>query len=285
MSDTASAPVSQFTRHRDDEFESRLVQIVRSEIVPGLVTANRVIGSPAAEAPELAARDLGFGAGNIRAVDVARFVKLLRSSGSDAPPAFVEVLMTRGIPRHELYLKLLKPAAQMIGDMWLEDQCSFADVTVVVGRLQRILNGLREAGRRPVPEADAPSILLAAAPGDQHVFGVSMVETFFQDGGWRTALAHQAQIEDILELVRSRPFDALGFSFASDSQIEGLTVLIRSLRAEPAAARIMIALGGPGLDSPHAARLLPLADVLFDGGPAMALEAKQKLAEFRKRHN
>jgi hypothetical protein len=182
----------------EQEILSLLSQVVRRDIVPNLIIANRIIGvdpgghdgasgpSSAERQPDLRSRgsstpdsvwhdagfnagrgerDLKFASGHIRMVDVARLVRLLRGTGAEAAPALVDVLVARGIPRGELYLNLLAPAARMIGDMWQDDECSFADVTMVVARLHQILNGLRDEQPVSAPLPDAPTILLSAAPG------------------------------------------------------------------------------------------------------------------------
>jgi methanogenic corrinoid protein MtbC1 len=250
---------------------SLLSQVVRRDIVPNLIIANRVIGAEArglASEPgrqdritpdsvwhdagfnaERGERDLKFASGHIRMVDVARFVRLLRGTGAEAAPALVDVLVSRGIPRSELYLNLLAPAARMIGDMWQDDECSFADVTMVVARLHQILNGLRDEEPVVAAPPDAPKILLSAAPGEQHSFGIAVVETMFQDAGWQTRLSNTNDAEDLLDQVRQQRFEAVGFSLSHADLADVLRATVMRLRSVSLNRDILVLVGGPSFQS------------------------------------
>ena len=278
----ASGEVSQAAGVYEHEILSLLSQVVRRDIVPNLIIANRIIGadaegyegaspSPSAEGrPDQHARgssmpdsvwhdagfntgrgerDLKFASGHIRMVDVARFVRLLRGTGAEAAPALVDVLVARGIPRNELYLNLLAPAARMIGDMWLDDECSFADVTMVVARLHQILNGLRDEQPVSAPLPDAPTILLSAAPGEQHSFGIAVVETVFQEAGWQTRLSNTNDAEELLEQVRNRRFDAVGISLSHGALADVLRATVMRLRSVSINRDIVVLVGGPSFQS------------------------------------
>jgi methanogenic corrinoid protein MtbC1 len=275
---------------------SLLSRLVRRDIVPNLITANRVIGVEALDASpasrpsaepsawhdggfnaERGERDLQFSASHIRMVDVARFVRLLRGAGSDAAPALIEVLMARGIPRTELYLELLGPAARMIGDMWLDDECSFADVTMVVGRLHNILNSLRgehaDAGVEVAARSVAPTILLSAAPGDQHSFGIAVVDAVFQDAGWKTCLSYTNDAEDLLDLVKERPFDAVGLSLSNDALADVLRATIMQMRGVSRQRDLLVLVGGHAFQAPALWTYVG-ADALVGKGVEAALKAK-----------
>lgn len=279
---------------------SLLSRLVRRDIVPNLITANRVIGDealgsspssrPSAEPSawhdggfnaERGERDLQFSAGHIRMVDVARFVRLLRGAGSDAAPALIEVLMARGIPRTELYLELLGPAARLIGDMWLDDECSFADVTMVVGRLHNILNSLRgeypDAGLDVAARGAAPTILLSAAPGDQHSFGIAVVDAVFQDAGWKTCLSYTNDAEDLLDMVKERTFDAVGLSLSNDALADVLRATIMQMRGVSRQRDLLVLVGGHAFQAPALWTYVG-ADALVGKGVEAALKAKGMLA-------
>ncbi len=294
----------------EQEILSLLSQVVRRDIVPNLIIANRIIGDDAkglesSSAPSSAAgqadprpqgrsaldsvwhdagfnagrgeRDLKFASGHIRMVDVARFVRLLRGTGAEAAPALVDVLVARGTPRSELYLNLLAPAARMIGDMWQDDECSFADVTMVVARLHQILNGLRDEQPVSAPLPDAPTILLSAAPGEQHSFGIAVVETLFQEAGWQTRLSNTNDAEDLLEQVRSRRFDAVGFSLSHGDLADVLRATVMRLRSVSVNRDIVVLVGGPSFQSaPDLAQYVG-ADAEVGAGADAARQARDLL--------
>jgi MerR family transcriptional regulator, light-induced transcriptional regulator len=273
-----------------------LSRVVKRDIVPNLITANRIIGEDAMRKgsvdhahgravaqsawhdggfnTERGERDVNFVGSHVRMADVARFVRLLRSTGVDAAPALVEVLLSRGIRRSELYLDLLGPAARMIGDMWLDDECSFADVTMVVGRLHNILNTLRGEQAVPASVRSAPSILLSVAPGEQHSFGIAIVDAVFQDAGWSTTLSHTNDAELLLEQAGSRPFDAVGLSLSHDCHKDVLRATIMRLRASSANRDLVVLVGGPAFaDAPSLAAEVG-ADAMVGPGLDSAVEAR-----------
>jgi MerR family transcriptional regulator, light-induced transcriptional regulator len=274
-----------------DDLMALLSRVVQRDIVPNLIVANRVIGDDALHQyatahaawhdggfnAERGERDMNFVSNHVRMADVARFVRLLRGTGVDAAPALVEVLLSRGIRRSELYLELLGPAARMIGDMWLDDECSFADVTMVVGRLHNILNSLR--GEQVVPSAvcNAPSVLLSVAPGEQHSFGIAIVDAVFQDAGWATTLSHTNDAEQLLEQVCSRSFDAVGVSLSNEGLADVLRATIMRMRAGAANRDMVVLVGGPAFaDMPSLAAQVG-ADALVGTGLDAAVEARSLL--------
>jgi methanogenic corrinoid protein MtbC1 len=288
-----------------------LATIIAGEVVPGLVVANRLIEQPAAPehdvwrvepasfdtrlsdafsgdswrdswrqagfTPERASQDLQFVSTSIRASDVVRFVRLLRGLSSDAGLAFVEILQARGISRNDTYLDLLAPAARMIGAMWQDDECSFADVTMVVGRLHHIVKTFHDAEPFRKVEPDAPQILLAPSPGEQHVFALDLVKTFFDDAGWCAAIAHTNDAEDILDMAAQQPFDAVGFTLSRSEGVDVLRATIMRLRAVSMRPELLVLVGGAIFDEhPELVRMVG-AEAMAEPGLLGAVQARKLL--------
>ncbi|MGL4440470.1 MAG: cobalamin B12-binding domain-containing protein [Bosea sp. (in: a-proteobacteria)] len=274
-----------------DDLMVLLSRVVQRDIVPNLITANRIIGEDAMHFgatahsawhdvgfnAERGERDMNFVGSHVRMADVARFVRLLRSTGVDAAPALVEVLLSRGIRRSELYLDLLGPAARLVGDMWLDDECSFADVTMVVGRLHNILNSLRGEQAAPSAVRCAPDVLLSVAPGEQHSFGIAIVDAVFQDAGWSTTLSHTNDADLLLEQVSARRFDAVGVSLSNECLKDALRVTIMRLRAASANRDLLVLVGGPAFALAPSLAIEIGADALVGSGLDAAIEARSLL--------
>jgi methanogenic corrinoid protein MtbC1 len=275
------------------DFRDQLAAAIQGEIVPKLISANRAIGvGPAGQARaddpalwsdsgfslERVGRDAQSARARSGVVDVARFVRLLRSASPDAAPAFVEVLMARGLKRDEIMMELLAPAARLIGDMWSDDSCSFADVMIVVTRLHQIMNGLRAASQ-PSPSAGrGPSILLASAPGENHVFGVAMAESFFHSAGWRTELAMGEDEGALLARVAEQPFDALGLSLSHEGLADALAATILQVRSVSANRDIRVLAGGPAFVARPRLSVSLGVDAVLGAGPEAVAQAREALA-------
>ena len=65
-----------------------------------------------------------------------------------------------------LYVELLEPTARHLGEMWDRDECDFIDVTLGVGRLQKLLAIFNDTYSLP-QLGDRRVFLMATAPGNQ----------------------------------------------------------------------------------------------------------------------
>ena len=285
--------------HHVSDMLSLLMVVVKRDIVPNLITANRVIGVAEHSTgnslrdvglkawhdsgfnAERSERDIKFSTGHIRMADVARFVRLLRGTGSDAAPAFVEVLISRGIPRTELYLDLLGPAAAMIGNLWQDDECSFAEVTMVIARLHQILNGLRGEHADDVRSGKMPSILLTAAPGDQHSFAIAVVEAVFVEAAWQTRLSYTNDADEIVGIASRQSFDAIGLSLSNHDLVDVLRATIMRLRSASRNKDVVILVGGLAFQTFPDLCAEVGADSTVSSGVEGAFRAQELLPRYR----
>lgn len=145
--------------------------------------------------------------------------------------------------------ELLAAAARRLGDLWLEDSCSFCDVTLGVHRLSRS-HAAREAAT--LLEIDrtrcAPTILLSAAPGDQHGFGITLVASALARHGWLVTADVPPVGDALLAAVRREHFDFVGLSIGHERAMERTPGLIGALRRASRNRQVAIALGGPMLN-------------------------------------
>ena len=213
----------------------------------------------------------------VRLTDIARFVRLLRRSDSDPVPALVDLLISRGGSNTDLYLDWLAPAARLVGEEWLDDSCSFAEVTMVTVRLHQVLHAIRRATGKVSLGFNAPSILLARTPGEQHGFGLVIVQALLADAGWRTHLVHQDGIDAILDAARLEQYDLVGLSIG-DAQLAGAAAnAISRLRAIAEDHTVFI-LGGQAVDADPALVKRVGADAALTGGRNLPAAARKLVA-------
>jgi methanogenic corrinoid protein MtbC1 len=226
---------------------SDLDALVHSRVIPDLVRAYRN-GAPQVRAP----------CGLVSQSDTADFAKLVLLGNLDAAVERVEKLRDTGLPLERILLDILVPAARNFGNLWASDRCDFTEVTVGCWRLQQIMRRcehdmyqertfLRKAG----------SILLSAAPGEQHTFGLEMLAGFFRRAGYHVLGGPGGGASAIVEAVRSQHVDVIGLSVAGDCRIKGLAALICSLRKVSANRRVRVLIGGAAvLSSPDVVQAL-----------------------------
>src|SRR4029079_17489346 len=88
--------------------------------------------------------------------------------------------------------------------------------------------------------------------GDQHTFGVFILQEFFRRAGGDVRGGSMGSADELLELVQTGPCDLIGLSVSNDVNVEDLASVIRAIR-EVASPRIppIIVGGGFFLTNPE----------------------------------
>ncbi len=214
---------------------AKLVRALEAEVIPRLALARR--GAPAV--PGAAA---GVAPGEAA---VAEFTTLILAQDAAVAATYVETLRARGASLETVFLDLLAPSARRLGELWKADRCDFAAVTIGLWRLHQLLRELgptfrNEAEYRPLGRR----VLLAPSPGEQHMFGISMVAEFFRRAGWDVAGGPTAKPADLVGMVRSERYEVVGLSLSGTARLDGLAAGIRDLRRASRNRALRVMVGG-----------------------------------------
>jgi MerR family transcriptional regulator, light-induced transcriptional regulator len=209
-----------------------LARVIEAEIIPRLVLTHRA-------PPQSWHRSTGAA---VVIQDVTEFVRLLVDHEAPVALAFVTAKRTQGTPLGVVFLDLFVPAARYLDELWAEDICSFADVTIALSRLHLVLCEL-SAEVEEVSEG-AQRAFLAAMPGDQHTFGISIVQEFFRRAGWGVRGGCFSTVEELVNAARSEPVDVVGLSISCDLALEDLASTICKLRSSASNPAVKILVGG-----------------------------------------
>lgn len=212
-----------------------LANFIEGEIIPRLLLAHRApcaFNAPLEEAPVH--------------LDLDGFLESLVEPEFDASLEHLARLVRSGAGVQRLLLDLLAPAARQLGDLWSDDRCSFADVTLALARLQQLV---RELGSVTPPRAsgrgeDTPRMMLAPLPGEQHILGLVMLEETFRAAGWIVWLETGANQLALVQLVQRASFDVIGLIAASEGFFDLAPQLIAALRKASKNRNVRIMLGG-----------------------------------------
>ena len=144
-------------------------------------------------------------------------------------------------------------ATQQMGAMWEQDLCDFTTLTLAVYRLTRII-----ASTSPTAAgADGRRILLFAAPGEPHGFGLAIVAEVFREDGWSVSRLSSAKRRQLTALVKDEWFDVIGVSITLESCLHGLPSCIREIcRASCNPAPLVMVGGGAVVTHPERLRFL-----------------------------
>jgi len=176
---------------------------------------------------------------------IAEFAQLCIGGEPEKLDKHVTDLLATGVTLESIFLYLLAPTANYLGDQWLSDKLSFVDVHLGLCRLHQLICecetiGYRSANGR-LPDK---SILLSCAPGDDHTFGVTMVADFFRRYGWRVSNLCGLDTNFLVARLASTHYSAIGFSLHNEYNYEPLTELIRQVRASSVNSELLVMVGG-----------------------------------------
>jgi len=214
-----------------------LTRIIEAEIIPRLMLAHRCELLAPVSGPD----------GDRKACfeDVAEMTRIVAEHDVGVACGYVDALRAQGLSLETLYIDVIAPAAQLLGKMWTADLADFNEVTIGLSRLQQVLHRFG-----PDFESEGAGVygasraLLTTLPGDQHTFGILMVEEFFRRAGWDVRGGPFGSTRDLVKAVRSERFDLIGLSVGSEVLLGDLTSVIGALRKASCNAAVQVVVGG-----------------------------------------
>lgn len=225
---------------RPRSFE-RLRSLIEGDLLPRLLLLHRARPVP----PGLAAR----AASVLPAGEYARFLDLILGGHRDEVIAdFLDDLLHRGHSTESVFADLLAPAARRLGELWEEDICDFAEVTLACCQMQRVIRRLgRTVGLGRIP-GDRGNVLVMTLPDEQHTLGAVVVAELLGRNGWSVGLGRPFNPQD-----PEGDFALLAFSLARVDQWEEARDLISAARERYPGIQVMVGgsafLTEPGLVS------------------------------------
>jgi methanogenic corrinoid protein MtbC1 len=211
----------------------QLVAIVETEILPRLIEMHA--GRAEATKTEVL---------RLTEQDIKDLAVLVLDPDIHLSSDFIMSLKDRGFSSEELFVGLLEPTARCLGTMWDNDECSFIDVTLGVGRLQQLLAMFNCSYDVPA-FSEKRRVCMVAVADEQHSFGVSMVEKFLRAGGWSVRSERGTTLPQIALLMKREWFSVVGLTASSDRHLEGVAAMIREIRLHSRNPAVGIMVGGP----------------------------------------
>lgn len=248
---------------------SRLAKAIEAEILPRLLLVHRE------------EQDESTPIGEINADTVEQFTQHLINDNAVAARQMVDSLLEEGAPLEAILLNLMSTAANCLGVMWETDQLDFASVTIGLCRMQELLRSYSIVGDHTFrrPRADDPSILLASACGDQHIFGLLIVAEVFRRNGWKTICEPALKAKELAEIVSQEAFSAVGLSLATTVEAADLKKEIDLIRSKSANKDVKILLGGAFVHQNHEIAEIVGADLILTDASQAPLATRAILAD------
>ena len=249
------------TAYGDTECRAAMRQVLEAQLMPRLLQVTR-------QHAESIPRDREIGPS---IADVEAFSQLCAVGDRQACLALIQRLRAEGMQPEHLLVELVAPAARHLGQRWDDDTLDFTSVTVGLVLMHEVVHAFGyEVHDGPLESGEVRRVMLASAPGSQHVLGLSIVSEFFRKAGWQVVLEVSPSSAELCRAVSNEWFDLVGLSVALDSQLTELPGLVSRLRAASRNPSVPVMLGGP---------VFLMRDVTAEqfGAQAVCLDARESI--------
>ena len=224
-----------------DLCKTSLLSVIESQIIPRLLDAHPSASSSILEqvqGEQVAASEQ----------DVLDFAQACLDTDPQAVFNHLDVLRDKGLGTQTVFLDVITPAARYLGDLWEQDKMDF---TLVAQGLLRMHHAMRHLGYEtqdgPQTAGDVRRIMLASAPGSQHILGLAMVSEFFRADHWQVVVEISTSEQALLHTVAREWFDVIGLSVGLVEQLPNIPALIARLKTASRNPNAFVLLGGPAL--------------------------------------
>lgn len=220
------------------ECQSSILSIIESEIIPRLLKAERVDASYLSLVPPSRVMP--------SQKEIETFVDLCISQDPDVAQAFVNRLLAEGLNTEHIFLELITPAARFLGVQWETDRMDFSQVTHGLVRLHAIAHEIGFAYQDgPLIRGDVKRVMIASAPGSEHILGPTIVAEFFRKEGWQVVVEISPSANELVQAVGHEWFDTVGLSVSIEQQLTDLAMLVAKIKRFSRNPRVAVLLGGP----------------------------------------
>ena len=228
-----------------DECKGSLRSVIESQIIPRLLQAHAAYAASNAQAFHTIFEP--------SSAEVESFATLCVQFTPENASSFVMQLQRDGVSNDDIFLKLMAPAARCLGTWWEDDRVDFTVVTLGLLHMQQLTHQLGyDYHQAPKMAGPVRRVMLAAAPGSQHILGLVMVSEFFRKEGWQVVVEIANTEREIFQAAANEWFDLIGLSVGIVEQIPSLTALIAHVKKSSRNPATPVLLGGPAFFSSSA---------------------------------
>ena len=187
---------------------------------------------------------------------VSAMIEAIRSADAGQ----VEILFRTQYQKHGMKMFVLEtvvPLLNTVGELWISGQLQVFQEHFLSQQLIRFLN--TEIAEIP-KSAEAPLVLLATLPGEEHTLGLLMVSAMLSSQGIAAInLGGEVPMDQISRAVEQFHADVVGITFSGAYQYKNIRAHLLELR-ELIADDVEIWTGGEGV---HRLRKLPVGVTKF----------------------
>jgi MerR family transcriptional regulator, light-induced transcriptional regulator len=178
--------------------------------------------------------------------EIHKLTNLLLDTEEGSFELAITVLKTHGASINYIVLDLIPAIARQFGKQWEDDSLSFAEVSIGVNKLERVIHKLDYLFQaNQLDRQQNKSIFISGFPGSQHSLGSLIFANFLIFSGWQVHRPSQVNTDSIIYGVSSKELQAVAISISTSEQLEKLPKLINLLREKSRNPKIIVLIGGP----------------------------------------
>ena len=178
--------------------------------------------------------------------EINKLTNLLLDTEEGSFELAITVLKTHGASINYIVLDLIPTIARKLGKQWEDDSLSFAEVSIGVNKLERVIHKLDYLFQaNQLDRQQNKAIFITVFPGSHHSLGSLIFANFLIFSGWQVHRPNQVNIDSIVYGVSSKMLQAVAISVATNEQLEQLPNLIDLVRQKSQNPKIIVLIGGP----------------------------------------
>lgn len=178
--------------------------------------------------------------------EINKLTNLLLDTKEGSFELAITVLKTHGASINYIVLELIPEIARQFGKQWEDDSLSFADVSMGVNKLERVIHKLDYLFQaNQLNRQQNKAIFITGFPGSQHSLGSLIFANFLIFSGWQVHRPNQVNLDSIVHGVSSKMLQAIAISISTNEQLDRLPDLINTLRQKSQNPKIIVLIGGP----------------------------------------
>lgn len=239
-------------------------------------------GVPDAEVARLAARAIAILLSNTNAVQPSMQSRLellsdaFLSDRDETRHAIMTRLSQDGISPEDIIDIVLPEVARQAGRRWMDDEISFADVTIITARLQESVRALGRVprgghasrdGMDTPPEGVRKRVLLIIPRTEEHTFGAFVLADQIRRHGFEVDIAMDSHPRQIAEKVRKTRYYMVGITASGRRTLASAKELVETIKAS--VTRVTpIVLGGSVVEEGKDLKARTGVDHVVEDGPS-----------------
>lgn len=178
--------------------------------------------------------------------EINKLTNLLLDTKEGSFELAITILKTHGASINYIVLELIPEIARQFGKQWEDDSLSFADVSIGVNKLERVIHKLDYLFQaNQLNRQQNKAIFITGFPGSQHSLGSLIFANFLIFSGWQVHRPNQVNLDSIVHGVSSKMLQAIAISISTNEQLDRLPDLINTLRQKSQNPKIIVLIGGP----------------------------------------